>query len=163
MEQLAARYTPQELREIFEKMDWDKNGTVSPVEFKSYLQQLRKGEELDSDEVFKAFCQIDTDGSKQINWEEFLDAMMAVSESKQKAPINDDELTRIFNEIDDDGNGYITPREAKKAFRKLADKFNINRSQVDEWIKATDYDSDGKITLEEFKLGVAGTSLIEEF
>jgi len=41
--------------------------------------------------------------------------------------MNDDELTKVFNEIDDDGNGYITPREAKKAFRKLADKFNISR------------------------------------
>ena len=37
------------------------------------------------------------------------------------------------------------------------------QNQVDEWIKATDYDSDGKITLEEFKLGVAGTALIEDF
>ena len=40
--------------------------------------------------------------------------------------------------------------------------FAFFQSQVDEWIKATDYDSDGKITLEEFKLGVAGTALIED-
>ena len=40
--------------------------------------------------------------------------------------------------------------------------FEFFQSQVDEWIKATDYDSDGKITLEEFKLGVAGTALIED-
>lgn len=53
--------------------------------------------------------------------------MMAVSEEAQKAPLNDDELTKVFNEIDDDGNGYITPREAKKAFKKLAEKFNISR------------------------------------
>ncbi len=53
-------------------MDWDKNGTISCVEFKSYLQQLKKGEELDHEEVTQAFSQIDTDGSKQINWEEFL-------------------------------------------------------------------------------------------
>lgn len=52
---------------------------------------------------------------------------MAVSESASKSPLNDDELTKVFNEIDDDGNGYITPREAKKAFRKLAEKFNISR------------------------------------
>lgn len=52
---------------------------------------------------------------------------MNVSEEAQKAPLNDDELTRVFNEIDDDGNGYITPREAKKAFKKLAEKFNISR------------------------------------
>ena len=40
--------------------------------------------------------------------------------------------------------------------------FAFFQSQVDEWIKATDYDSDGKITLEESKLGVAGTALIED-
>lgn len=52
-------------------MDWDKNGTISCVEFRSYLQQLKKGEELDNEEVLKAFNKMDVDGSKQINWEEF--------------------------------------------------------------------------------------------
>jgi Ca2+-binding EF-hand superfamily protein len=52
-------------------MDWDKNGSISCVEFKSYLQTLKKGEDLNHDEVLKAFNQIDADGSKQINWEEF--------------------------------------------------------------------------------------------
>ena len=45
--------------------------------------------------------------------------MMNISEQAHSSPLNDDELTRIFNEIDDDGNGYITPREAKKAFKKF--------------------------------------------
>ena len=52
---------------------------------------------------------------------------MKISESANTPAMNDDELTRVFNEIDDDGNGYITPREAKKAFKKLAEKFNISR------------------------------------
>jgi len=163
MDHLAIKYTPEELREIFEKMDWDKNGTISCIEFKSYLVKLKKGEDIDHSECVEAFNAIDVDGSKQINWNEFFESMMKISESANTPAMNDDELTRVFNEIDDDGNGYITPREAKKAFKKLAEKFNINRNQVDEWIKATDYDSDGKITLEEFKLGVAGTALIEDF
>jgi Ca2+-binding EF-hand superfamily protein len=33
------------------------------------------------------------------------------------------------------------------------------QNKIDEWIAATDFDSDGKITLEEFKLGMAGNSL----
>ena len=57
----------------------------------------------------------------------FQTAMTQVAENQNTSAMNDDELTRVFNEIDDDGNGYITPREAKKAFRKLADKFNISR------------------------------------
>ena len=43
---------------------------------------------------------------------------------EKKADVSEDELTKVFNELDDDGNGFITPREAKKAYRKLADKFN---------------------------------------
>ena len=53
--------------------------------------------------------------------------MTQVAANQNTSSMNDDELTKVFNEIDDDGNGYITPREAKKAFRKLADKFNISR------------------------------------
>ena len=57
---------------IFEKMDWDKNGTISCVEFKSYLQKMSGGETyLDHREVVKAFNQIDQDGSKQVSWQEF--------------------------------------------------------------------------------------------
>ena len=53
-------------------MDWDKNGVVSPIEFKSYLAGLKKGEAINSEEVYAAFKEIDTDGSKNIQWEEFL-------------------------------------------------------------------------------------------
>ena len=52
-------------------MDWDKNGLISPVEFKSYMQKLSKGEELSHDEVMTAFHSIDIDGSKNLNWKEF--------------------------------------------------------------------------------------------
>ena len=52
-------------------MDWDKNGTISCIEFKSYLAKLKKGEDLDHEDVVEAFNAIDVDGSKQINWAEF--------------------------------------------------------------------------------------------
>ena len=53
-------------------MDWDKNGYVTPIEFKSYLSELRKGENISMDEVLKAFDVIDQDGSKQIQLDEFM-------------------------------------------------------------------------------------------
>ena len=52
-------------------MDWDKNGSVSFVEFKSYLSKLKKGEDFDHSEALEAFKNIDQDGSKTINWKEF--------------------------------------------------------------------------------------------
>ena len=38
-------------------MDWDKNGYVTPIEFKSYLAELKKGEDINPDEVYEAFEQ----------------------------------------------------------------------------------------------------------
>ena len=86
---------------IFEKMDWDKNGEISKIEFKSYLakyvnnnyiaksfhyefkdieqtllcniiDRLEKGENIDADAVYKAFEQMDLDRSKSLDWLEFL-------------------------------------------------------------------------------------------
>ncbi len=53
-------------------MDWDKNGYITPIEFKSYLSSLKKGEEMDTAEVYEAFDRLDIEGTKQIRWEEFL-------------------------------------------------------------------------------------------
>ena len=59
------------LQAIYEQMDWDKNGSVSFVEFKSYLSKLKKGEDFDHQEALLAFKSIDSDGSKQLTWDEF--------------------------------------------------------------------------------------------
>ena len=82
-------------------MDWDKNGEISKIEFKSYLakyvnnkyisktfhyefkyikhtlfcdiiDRLEKGENIDADAVYKAFDQMDIDRSKGLDWVEFL-------------------------------------------------------------------------------------------
>ena len=53
--------------------------------------------------------------------------MTHCSKKKNKSDVSEDELTKVFNELDDDGNGYITPREAKKAYKKLCERFNIKR------------------------------------
>jgi Ca2+-binding EF-hand superfamily protein len=49
---------------------------------------------------------------------------------EKKADVSEDELTKAFNELDDDGNGFITPREARKAYKQLAEKFNIPRVKM---------------------------------
>jgi Ca2+-binding EF-hand superfamily protein len=44
----------------------------------------------------------------------------------------------------------------------MTDDLIFPQNKIDEWIAATDFDSDGKITLEEFKLGMAGNSLVDD-
>ena len=42
-----------------------------------------------------------------------------------KPKFSENDIERIFNEIDDDGNGYITLREAKKAFKQISKRFGL--------------------------------------
>ncbi|CAB4068774.1 unnamed protein product [Lepeophtheirus salmonis] len=135
---------PEDLKEIFQKMDWDKDGTISLGEFKAFLKTTRNEESVNDDELKLAFSKIDIDGDHYIKWEEFSDAMIKI-------------------QIDYNNDGYITPKEAIKAFKKLRERFAIHEWQIQEWIEKTDYDSDGKITLEEFKLSLAGKTLVDEF
>ena len=53
--------------------------------------------------------------------------MTTCAKKKNTSEVSEDELTKVFKELDDDGNGYITPREAKRAYKKLCEKFNIKR------------------------------------
>jgi len=158
MDELKSVYTIEELRAIFEQMDWDKNGEISKIEFKSYLAKLEKGENLNAEAVYKAFEEMDLDCSKSLDWTEFVNGMRNMC--APKPTISENDIERIFNEIDDDGNGYITLREAKKAFKQISKRFGLeDKSQIEEWIKECDFDQDGRISLEEFKLGIAGTDL----
>uniref|UniRef100_A0A0K2UCS1 Calmodulinlike 5 [Canis lupus familiaris] n=2 Tax=Lepeophtheirus salmonis TaxID=72036 RepID=A0A0K2UCS1_LEPSM len=142
-------------------MDWDKDGTISLGEFKAFLKTTRNEESVNDDELKLAFSKIDIDGDHYIKWEEFSDAMIKIR--SQKSMFSEKEITSIFQEIDYNNDGYITPKEAIKAFKKLRERFAIHEWQIQEWIEKTDYDSDGKITLEEFKLSLAGKTLVDEF
>lgn len=53
------------------------------------------------------------------------EGMLCVSETKPS--VTEDDIERVFNEIDDDGNGFITPREAKKAYKTISERFNIEK------------------------------------
>ena len=54
--------------------------------------------------------------------------MQNVEESKPA--VSEDDITALFNEFDRDGNGYISPREAKRAYKKLSQHFNIEKVDV---------------------------------
>ena len=51
--------------------------------------------------------------------------MQTVYETKPS--VTEDDITTIFNEIDRDRNGFITPREARRAYKKITERFNIEK------------------------------------
>ena len=51
--------------------------------------------------------------------------MQGVYETKPS--VSEDDITTIFNEIDRDRSGFITPREARRAHKKITERFNIEK------------------------------------
>ncbi len=50
--------------------------------------------------------------------------------SKKKAELSEEELTRLFKSVDLDGDGYISPKEAKRAYKKLSKLLNKENDKV---------------------------------
>merc|ERR1712098_500772 len=69
---------------------------------------------------------------------------------EDKEAIKEEEIKALFNLIDKDGSGSLTKREAKKAAKLIRDRFGID--EVDTWLSEVDYDGDGVLSYEEFKM-----------
>jgi len=83
---------------------------------------------------------------------------------REKSEVSEDELTRLFREVDADSDGYISHKEAKRAYRKLCKALNreCSKEVIERWLEEADFDHDGRISIEEFKLSIAGNKLVDE-
>lgn len=71
--------------------------------------------------------------------------------SRFKTPKEDDaeaDLKAAFMVFDKDGNGYITRDELKSAMQIMGEQ--LTDRDLDELLRTTDHDCDGKINYEEF-------------
>ena len=71
--------------------------------------------------------------------------------SRFKTPKDDDveaDLKAAFLVFDKDGNGYITRDELKSAMQIMGE--TLTDRDLDELLRTTDHDKDGKINYEEF-------------
>jgi calmodulin len=65
----------EEIMEAFKVFDKDGNGFISAAELRHIMTNL--GEKLTDEEVDEMIREADVDGDGQINYEEFVDMMMA--------------------------------------------------------------------------------------
>jgi len=72
-QKLSGRGNEAELREVFDKMDKDGNGTISVAEMKDALKdsEIQDYLGLTADQVDSAFKTIDTNGNGELTWDEF--------------------------------------------------------------------------------------------
>ncbi|PWA15715.1 calmodulin-7 [Artemisia annua] len=72
----------EELKEAFRVFDKDQNGFISAAELRHAMTNL--GEKLTDEEVDEMIREVDVDGDRQINYEEFVKIMMAKLCRKKK-------------------------------------------------------------------------------
>ena len=137
---IASRLKEEEvihLKEIFNSLDVNKDGTLTLEEIKSGIGKL-KDKSLDVQELFKS---IDTDKSGVINYTEFL-----ASTIENKVYLKEDKMFEAFRAFDKDGSGKISKQEIKQILRIQVE----DESLIDDMIKKFDTDNDGEIDYNEF-------------
>lgn len=94
-----------EVEMIFEKLDFNQNGSIDYTEF--MIANIDKDRLLQEDLLNDAFKLFDIDGSGSISVEELKKVLGANS------AIEEEEWEEILAEVDDDGNGEIEFNEFK--------------------------------------------------
>ena len=125
------------LKDAFKRLDTDKSGTIDKEELEQALNSY--GCAFDSGKVINFFNDTDKNGTKRIDFDEFLDSIS--SEMK----LSEDTLRQVYslflgNEKDD----FLTVEHLKKL------NSVYNEEELKELIDATDSTRSGKVSFEDF-------------
>mmetsp|Transcript_108152 Transcript_108152/g.220839 ORF Transcript_108152/g.220839 Transcript_108152/m.220839 type:complete len:212 (+) Transcript_108152:565-1200(+) len=120
-------------------------GTIELHEIRQVMRKL--GQNPTDKELNEMISTVDSDGDKEIDFEEFLILMKSRTETDPKDP--DKELRDAFAVFDTDGSGSIDKKELKRLMKKLGQA--LTEAEVDAMMEEVDSNGDGEISYEEFK------------
>ncbi|KAG5602668.1 hypothetical protein H5410_034038 [Solanum commersonii] len=145
---IVANNLPQDqvhgIKQMFYKMDTDKNGNLSFQELKDGLHMM--GQTVAEPEVHLLMDAADVDGNGMLNCEEFV--TMAVHLQRLS---NDDHLRHAFLQFDKNKSGFIEFEDLKISL--FDDSLAPQNDQViNDIIFDADLDKDGRISYQDFKV-----------
>merc|ERR1712048_304483 len=132
----------QEVKDAFDLFDTDSSGAVSVQELVEAMQSL--GLEQKNEAVFNMIKEIDTDGSGELEFAEFLEMMTA--RLTNKTPRAD--IERVFKLFDVDRTNDISLDNLKRVANDLGEE--ISNEELQEMVQRNDVDKDGAWTLDDF-------------
>merc|ERR1711881_74217 len=94
--------------------------------------------------VFNMIKEIDTDGSGELEFQEFLDMMTARLTAKTPRS----EIERVFKLFDNDRTGEISLDNLKRVASELGEE--VSNEELQEMVQRNDVDKDGAWTLDDF-------------
>lgn len=131
----------EETRQVFDKYDANKDGKISPEEYKAILRALGKGNPV-TVEVKKIFEVADLDGDGFIDFKEFVEVQ------KKGGGLKAVDLQSAFRTFDKDGDGKITVEEVFELLQKLGERCSMKDCR--RMVGAVDANGDGVIDMDEF-------------
>jgi len=139
--QLLTKSEKQNIDKIFRAMDLNGDGKLSKDEIKQGYD-THFGKALGDEEIDEMFAKVDTDGSGEIEYSEFVIATM-----NEKDILSNNKLQTAFKMFDKDGGGSISTDEIKQV---LSFSQNLDQAVIDAIIKQVDANGDGEISFDEF-------------
>lgn len=134
-----------DLRQAFNLFDKDGDGHITAKELGVVMKSL--GQSPTKEELRDMIQEVDLDGNKVIDFDEFCLMMAKMSYGADE---DDEESYReAFNVFDKDGNGQIDRAELRSVLTNLGE--NLTEEQINEMIEEVDINGDGLVNFEEFK------------
>ena len=101
----------QDLIQLFNDMDTDKNGLINYTEFVAALMDYEKN--IKKEHLIECFQNYDEDNSGKIDFNEFCKILRPQNEEEKK------ELKILYDQFDDNGDGEIDIEEFIQGFKKM--------------------------------------------
>ena len=139
---LVSKEEKQQFTEAFEELDSNHDGVLSRQELLEWFESV-EGLVLSRPDIDLIINRLDSTGSNEINYSEFLGAAMDRKKAISKARIR-----KVFSIFDQDANGKITPAEFKWIFKNTE---GVGERQWIALIKEIDPNGNGEIDYSEFE------------
>ncbi|KAK5770621.1 calmodulin-like protein 30 [Gossypium arboreum] len=139
---LLTAYQPDldELRKVFDKLDSNKDGKISQMEYKAMLRALGQG--TMTQDVPKIFQLADIDGDGFINFKDFVEV------HKRSGGVTIMDIQNAFHTFDLNCDGKISAEEVMEMLRRLGESCSLEESR--KMVKAVDTNGDGMVDMDEF-------------
>ena len=133
-----------EYNESFDMFDKNKKGTISANDISKIMKSF--GYPLSRKEVEGMISKMDTSGSGELDFEEFVTLMQKQTEYIDET--DEDQVLKAFKSFDKDHDGKITMYEFRYILSQLGDMFT--EEECDTLFKECDLDKDGLLVYQDF-------------
>ncbi|KAL2234941.1 UNVERIFIED_CONTAM: putative calcium-binding protein CML16 [Sesamum indicum] len=143
----------KQLKDIFDRFDMDRDGSLTQLELAALLRSL--GLRPTGDQVHILLAKMDANGNGFIEFEELVEAILP--DITEQVLINQEQLMKVFRSFDRDGNGYITAAELAGQMAKMGQPLTYH--ELTEMMQEADTNGDGVISFNEFATVLARSAV----